>query len=154
MRALWVGSFVLASAVQFGPGWRVYRAGWAAGRHRSPDMNTLVLPYSIGMPSAVQAVASSGRDIKIYADDLDAVNVQMLRDGAIEMVSSVDPRLAMYQCIDQVVRGLNDGGYVEPARLPYLAHLYTKDGLPDTGVGAFAQFFDYEAVYRDLWKKP
>jgi ABC-type sugar transport system substrate-binding protein len=120
----------------------------------NPDMNTLVLPYSIGMPSAVQAVASSGRDIKIYADDLDAVNVQMLRDGAIEMVSSVDPRLAMYQCIDQVVRGLNDGGYVEPAQLPYLAHLYTKDGLPDTGVGAFAQFFDYEAVYRDLWKKP
>jgi ABC-type sugar transport system substrate-binding protein len=120
----------------------------------NPEMNTLVLPYSIGMPSAVQAVASSGRDIKIYADDLDAVNVQMLRDGAIEMVSSVDPRLAMYQCIDQVVRGLADGEYVEPAQLPYLAHLYTKDGLPSTGVGAFARFFDYDAVYRDLWKKP
>ncbi|MCH7640362.1 MAG: copper-translocating P-type ATPase [Bacteroidetes bacterium] len=34
--------FVLASAVQFGPGRRFYRAGWAAVRHRSPDMNTLV----------------------------------------------------------------------------------------------------------------
>ena len=35
-------AFVLASAVQFGPGRRFYRAGWAAVRHRSPDMNTLV----------------------------------------------------------------------------------------------------------------
>lgn len=120
----------------------------------NPDMNTLVMPYSTGMPSAVQAVASSGRDIKIYADDLDAVNLQMLRTGTIEMVSSVDPRLAMYQCIDQVLRGLAHDKYVEPARLPYLAHLYTKDSLPDTGVGAFARFFDYDAVYRALWKKP
>jgi ABC-type sugar transport system substrate-binding protein len=120
----------------------------------NPQMNVLVLPYSIGMPSAVQAVASSGRDIKIYADDLDAVNNQMLRDGSIEMVSSVDPRLAMYQCIDQVNRGLGGGGYVQPAHLPYLAHLYTKDNLPDTGVGAFTRLFDYDAVYRDMWKKP
>jgi Cu+-exporting ATPase len=43
MRALWVLAFVLASAVQFGPGWRYYRAGWAALRHGSPDMNTLVM---------------------------------------------------------------------------------------------------------------
>ncbi len=35
-------AFVLASAVQFGPGRRFYTAGWAAVRHRSPDMNTLV----------------------------------------------------------------------------------------------------------------
>ena len=35
-------AFVLASAVQFGPGRRFYRTGWAAVRHRSPDMNTLV----------------------------------------------------------------------------------------------------------------
>jgi ABC-type sugar transport system substrate-binding protein len=117
----------------------------------NPDMNTLVLPYSIGMPSAVQAVASSGRDIKIYADDLDAVNQQMLSAGSVEMVSSVDLELAMYQSIDQVIRGLNKSPYVEPAELPYLAHLYTKDTVPDTGVGAFGEIFDYASVYRDLW---
>ena len=38
----WWAAFALASAVQFGPGWRFYRAGWAAARHRAPDMNTLV----------------------------------------------------------------------------------------------------------------
>ena len=119
----------------------------------NPDLNTLVLPYSVGMPSAVQAVASSGRDIKIYADDLDAVNQQMLRAGSVEMISSVDPELAMYQTIDQVIRGLNKSPYVEPAKLPYLAHLYRKDTAPDTGVGAFGKVFDYASVYRKLWQQ-
>ena len=30
-------------AVQFGPGWKFYRTGWAALRHGGPDMNTLVM---------------------------------------------------------------------------------------------------------------
>ncbi len=98
----------------------------------NPDMDTLVLPYSIGMPSAVQAVASSGRDIKIYADDADSVNLQTLHDGSMQMLSSVDPQLVMYQAIDQVIRGVDKSPYVEPAKLPYLAHLYTKDDVPQT----------------------
>tara|TARA_B100000609_G_scaffold10969_1_gene8406 strand:+ start:5474 stop:7975 length:2502 start_codon:yes stop_codon:yes gene_type:complete len=35
--------FALATLVQFGPGWPFYRTGWAALRHGSPDMNTLVM---------------------------------------------------------------------------------------------------------------
>ncbi|RAL20593.1 heavy metal translocating P-type ATPase [Lujinxingia litoralis] len=42
-QTLWMVFFVLATAVQFGPGWRFYRAGWAALRRLSPDMNTLVM---------------------------------------------------------------------------------------------------------------
>jgi Cu+-exporting ATPase len=37
-----VVSFILATAVQFGPGWRFYRTGVPALRHWSPDMNSLV----------------------------------------------------------------------------------------------------------------
>ncbi len=40
----WRGiSLLLATLVQFGPGWRFYRLGWAAARAWSPDMNTLVM---------------------------------------------------------------------------------------------------------------
>jgi heavy metal translocating P-type ATPase len=42
MQAVWYASFVLGTAVQFGPGRRFYRTGWAALRHGGPDMNTLV----------------------------------------------------------------------------------------------------------------
>ena len=38
----WV-MLALALPVQFGPGRRFYRQGWAALRHRSPDMNSLVM---------------------------------------------------------------------------------------------------------------
>ncbi|MBI4751774.1 MAG: copper-translocating P-type ATPase [Acidobacteria bacterium] len=43
MQTLWYLSFVLASGVQFGPGVRFYRKGWAALRSGSPDMNSLVM---------------------------------------------------------------------------------------------------------------
>ncbi len=33
---------VLASIVQFGPGWRFYVGAWKALRHASADMNTLI----------------------------------------------------------------------------------------------------------------
>ncbi len=39
----WYLFFALATAVQFGPGLRFYRAGWAGLRRASPDMNTLVM---------------------------------------------------------------------------------------------------------------
>ncbi len=38
----WI-SFGLATAAQFGPGWRFYKKGWAAARDLAPDMNTLVM---------------------------------------------------------------------------------------------------------------
>ncbi len=42
MQTLWFVFFALGTAVQFGPGRRFYTTGWAAVRHGSPDMNTLV----------------------------------------------------------------------------------------------------------------
>ena len=43
MQTLWYLSFVLASGVQFWPGVRFYRKGWAALRSGNPDMNSLVM---------------------------------------------------------------------------------------------------------------
>src|SRR5690606_14590042 len=44
MGARRVIAFLLAAAVQFGPGLRFYRSGWDALMRRAPDMNSLVLP--------------------------------------------------------------------------------------------------------------
>jgi Cu+-exporting ATPase len=43
MQGFFVGSFVLASIVQFGPGIRFYKTGWKSLLARSPDMNSLVM---------------------------------------------------------------------------------------------------------------
>ncbi|MEZ4458509.1 MAG: heavy metal translocating P-type ATPase [bacterium] len=42
-QTLWFVQFVLATLVQFGPGRKFYRQGFAAAKHLSPDMNTLVM---------------------------------------------------------------------------------------------------------------
>lgn len=42
MEQLWVVMFVLASPIQFWAGWQFYRTAWAAAKHRTTDMNTLV----------------------------------------------------------------------------------------------------------------
>lgn len=42
-QTLWLVSFALASVVQFWPGRRFYRPGWASLRHGAPDMNALVM---------------------------------------------------------------------------------------------------------------
>ncbi|GHF58078.1 Cu+-exporting ATPase [Deinococcus metalli] len=42
-RTLNVILLALAAPVQFGPGRRFYRLGWASLKHRSPDMNSLVM---------------------------------------------------------------------------------------------------------------
>ena len=43
VEAVYLISFVLGSIVQFGPGLRFYRPGWASLRHGTPDMNALVM---------------------------------------------------------------------------------------------------------------
>ncbi|MHB8869354.1 MAG: heavy metal translocating P-type ATPase, partial [Thermoleophilia bacterium] len=42
MEQLWVVMFVLASPIQFWAGGQFYRTAWAAAKHRTTDMNTLV----------------------------------------------------------------------------------------------------------------
>ncbi len=39
---LWLVMFVVATPVQFWAGWQFYRGAWAAGKHRTTDMNTLI----------------------------------------------------------------------------------------------------------------
>jgi heavy metal translocating P-type ATPase len=42
-QAIYIVLFVLASIVQFGPGWQFYAKGWPALRRLAPDMNSLVM---------------------------------------------------------------------------------------------------------------
>ena len=65
---------MLAAPVQFGTGWRFYRTGWAALKHRSPDMNTLVMlgtsaafGYSLLVTLAPQLFPPSNRHVYFEA---------------------------------------------------------------------------------------
>jgi cation transport ATPase len=61
-QAIYIVLFVLASIVQFGPGWQFYAKGWPALRRLAPDMNSLVmLGTSAAWGYSVVATFAAGR---------------------------------------------------------------------------------------------
>ncbi len=78
MERQWIVMFVLATPVQFWAGWQFYRGAWAALRHRTSDMNTLIAVgtsaaylYSAAVtffPGAFEAAAGAGVEAAVYFD--------------------------------------------------------------------------------------
>ena len=70
--------FVLATPVQLWAGWQFYRGAWAALRHGTSDMNTLIaVGTSVGLPvlrrrdllpGVFEAVESAGFEVAVYYD--------------------------------------------------------------------------------------
>ncbi len=72
-RRLYPLMFLLATPVQFWAGWQFYRGAWAAGRHGSTNMNTLVAVgttaaygYSVFVTFFPALVASLGLQAAVY----------------------------------------------------------------------------------------
>jgi Cu+-exporting ATPase len=78
MERQWLIMFVLATPVQFWAGWQFYRGAWAALRHRTSDMNTLIAVgttvaylYSAAVtffPSAFEGAKGAGFKEAVYYD--------------------------------------------------------------------------------------
>jgi Cu+-exporting ATPase len=72
---LFLAMFLLATPIQFWAGRQFYRAAWAAGRHGSTNMNTLVAVgtsaaygYSVFVTFFPQVVARAGLQPEVYFD--------------------------------------------------------------------------------------
>jgi Cu+-exporting ATPase len=78
MERQWLVMFVLATPVQFWAGWQFYRGAWAALRHRTSDMNTLIAVgtsaaylYSAAVtffPGAFEEAVGAGFEAAVYYD--------------------------------------------------------------------------------------
>jgi P-type Cu+ transporter len=78
MRQLWLLMFGLATPIQLWAGWQFYRAAWAALKHRSADMNTLIAVgtsaaylYSAAVtffPGFFEGAAGAGFKAEVYYD--------------------------------------------------------------------------------------
>ncbi len=78
MERQWLIMFVLATPVQLWAGWQFYRGAWAALRHRTSDMNTLIAVgttvaylYSAAVtffPSAFEGAKGAGFKAAVYYD--------------------------------------------------------------------------------------
>ncbi len=78
MRWQWRIQFILATPVQLWAGWQFYRGAWAAARHKTSDMNTLIAVgttaaylYSAAVtffPGAFESATGAGFKAAVYYD--------------------------------------------------------------------------------------
>ena len=123
MRALWLLFFALGTAVQFGPGWRFYRTGWAAARHGSPDMNTLVaLGTTAAYGYSVAATFAPGLlppdAVHVYYEAAAAVITLVLLGKYLEALAKGRTSEAIRRLVElrpATARVVRDGGEAEVA---------------------------------------
>jgi Cu+-exporting ATPase len=82
---------ILQTPVQFWVGWQFYRGAWAAARHRTTDMNTLIAVgtsaayfYSIAATFFPQLFAAKGLTAAVYFDTAGAIIILILLGRLLE----------------------------------------------------------------------
>ncbi|MDQ7857414.1 MAG: heavy metal translocating P-type ATPase [Armatimonadota bacterium] len=90
----WVVQFLLATPVQFWAGWRFYRGMWAALRHRTADMNTLIAVgtsaaygYSAAATFAPQWFTGGGLEPAVYYETAAIIIVFILLGRYLEALA-------------------------------------------------------------------
>ncbi len=90
----WMVQFLLATPVQFWAGWRFYRGMWAALRHRSADMNTLIAVgtsaaylYSAAATFTPQWFAGVGQAPAVYYETAAIIIVFILLGRYLEALA-------------------------------------------------------------------
>jgi Cu+-exporting ATPase len=119
----WVVQFLLATPVQFWAGWRFYRGMWAALRHRTADMNTLIATgtsaaylYSVAATFAPGWFAGSGVRPAVYYETAAIIIVFILLGRYLEALAKGRTSEAIRRLVGlqaRTARVVRDGAEVE-----------------------------------------
>lgn len=117
------------------------------------DANYVVLPYSIGMSSAVEAVRKAGKadTVKVISKDGDAVGLGLVASGVSPFNSGVGLDWVAYAGIDQVARGLAGDAYIDGEATGLGVHLWTIEDTAADGSTDYTQWIDFKSEYASLW---
>jgi ABC-type sugar transport system substrate-binding protein len=119
----------------------------------NPNANYVVLPYSIGMASAIEAVRKAGKSetVKVVAKDGDAFALGLVAKGDSPFNAGVGLDWVAYAGIDQVARGLAGDAYVDGESTGLGIHLWTTADSQADGSSDYTQWLDFKAQYKTLW---
>ena len=159
METQWIVMFVLATPVQFWAGGQFYRGAWAALRHRTSDMNTLIAVgtsvaylYSAAVtffPEAFEQAAGAGFEAAVYYDSAVIIIGLILLGRYLEARAKGQTSAAMRRLIGlqaktaRVVRPA-------PGATPHAA----ADPVPGGATGAAADAAAEEAVACPMTAAP
>jgi ribose transport system substrate-binding protein len=124
-----------------------------AALQANPDATHLVVPYSIGMSSVIEAVRKAGKadQVSIMSKDGDQIGLQAVASGGSSGNAGVSLEWVAYAGVDQAVRGVAGEAFLGPEDLGLGVHMFTKDNTPADGLADYSGMVDYKAEYLKLW---
>lgn len=124
-----------------------------AALNANSSADFVVMPYSIGMPSVIEAVRKAGRadSVDVVAKDGDAVALSIVAAGQSPFNAGVGLDWVAYAGIDQVARGVSGLDFVPAEETGLGVHLWTTADTPADGSADYSQWLDFKAEYARLW---
>src|SRR3954470_23028706 len=120
---------------------------------KNPNATTVALPYAIGLPSAVQAVKSTGKNVDVVAKDADEVGLKAVADGSSTYNAGSSVVWAGWAGMDQIVRGLGKQKYLGPTETGLGVALFSQGNAPKNGdIESWPGLVDYKAEYQKIWQ--
>lgn len=124
-----------------------------AALQSNPDATHLVVPYSIGLSSVVEAVRKAGKTdaVKVVSKDGDQIGLQAVASGGSSANAGVSLEWVAYAGVDEAIRGVTDSGYTPAESLGLGVHLFTPENTPEDGLADYTPYLDFKAKYLEMW---
>jgi ABC-type sugar transport system substrate-binding protein len=124
-----------------------------AALQANPDATHLVLPYSIGMSSVIEAVRKAGKTdtVKVVSKDGDEIGLGAIASGGSAANAGVSLEWVAYAGVDDAIRGVTKNDFLAPEALGLGVHLFVPENTPADGQADFTSLLDYKAKYLSLW---
>lgn len=124
-----------------------------AALQANPDATHLVVPYSIGMSSVIEAVRKAGKtdQVNVVSKDGDQIGLQAVASGGSSANAGVSLEWVAYAGVDEAIRGVTGNDYTPAESLGLGVHLFTPENTPADGMADYTPYLDFKAKYLELW---
>ena len=123
----------------------------------NPDVNYVVVPYSINFSAVIEGIRAAGKadSVKAVTKDGDDPGIAEIIKGGAAFDAGVPLEWISYAALDEAIRAVSGEDATPTANLGIGVHLFTADNVPSDGKAepAYLSAFDWKSEYLKLWGK-
>lgn len=123
----------------------------------NPDVNYVVVPYSINFSAVIEGIRAAGKSdsVKAVTKDGDDPGIAEIIKGGAAFDAGVSLEWISYAALDEAIRAVSGEDATPTANLGIGVHLFTADNVPSDGKAepAYLSAFDWKSEYLKLWGK-
>ena len=121
----------------------------------NPDVNYVVVPYSINFSAVVEGIRAAGKadTVKAVTKDGDDPGIAEIIKGGAAFDAGVSLDWISYAAMDEAIRAVTGNEPTPTANLGIGVHLFNADNTPADGKAepAYIAAFDWKSEYMKLW---